>query len=300
MNMFCKVRIISLKQIRCSRSGIDSLQIDFIGVSMKKSRKQQQLEKNILKLLEGTALDVAAYIFEDKEIQVLQDYANIVSIKRLGYNDHGPVHMRKCALNSLIMFDLLNEAEVKFNFVKEGFGTINDSRIIVLIASLLHDIGMTITRSNHEFLSVQLAEPIIERILTKFYSDDYSKTIVLRSMITEGIFGHMATQPITSVEAGLVLVGDGCDMEKGRARIPSLLQGRPRVGDIHRYSASAIQRVLIEKGEDKPIKIVVEMSQSAGIFQVEEVLLTKINFSPILKYIELYAGVKDVETLKYL
>jgi len=119
-------------------------------------------------------------------------------------------------------------------------------------------------------------------------------------MITEGIFGHMATQPITSLEAGLVLVGDGCDMEKGRARIPSLLQGRPKAGDIHRYSASAIQNVVIQEGDEKPIKITVEMSQSAGIFQVEEVLLTKINFSPVKKYIELYAGIKDIETLRYL
>jgi len=267
---------------------------------MKKSGKQQQLEKKIKNMLDGASLDIATYMFEDREIQIIQDYANIVSIKRMGYNDHGPVHMRKCALNSLKMFDLLYKAEIEFNFIKEGYGNIQDSRIIVLIASLLHDIGMTVTRSNHEFLSVQMAQPIINRILAEFYPNDFTKTIILRSMITEGIFGHMATQPITSLEAGLVLVGDGCDMEKGRARIPSLLQGRPKAGDIHRYSASAIQNVVIQEGDEKPIKITVEMSQSAGIFQVEEVLLTKINFSPVKKYIELYAGIKDIETLRYL
>jgi len=267
---------------------------------MKKSGKQLQLEKEIRHILKGLALEIADYIFSDHEIQTLQDYANVLSIRRMGYNDHGPVHMRKAALNSLKMFDLLDDAGVAFNFVDEGYGDITDSKIIVLIASLLHDIGMTITRSNHEFLSVQLAIPIVERILNKFYSRDSDKIIFLKSIIIESIFGHMATQPITSLEAGLVLVGDGCDMEKGRARITTLLHEKPRVGDIHKYSASAIQKVLIQKGKEKPIKIVVEMSQSAGIFQVEEVLLNKINFSPVKKYIELYAGLKDVELLKYL
>ena len=32
------------------------------------------------------------------------------------------------------------------------------------------------------------------------------------------------------------------------------------------------------------------MSESVGFFQVEEVLITKINSSPIKDYIELYAG----------
>ena len=139
---------------------------------MKKSGKQLQLEKQIKRQLSGLPLEIAEYIFSDNEIQTLQDYANILSIKRMGFNDHGPVHMRKAALNALKMFDLLNEAGINLNFVKESNGDIIDSKIIVLIASLLHDIGMTITRSNHEFLSVQLAVPLINRILDKFYPNE--------------------------------------------------------------------------------------------------------------------------------
>ncbi|MBN1327032.1 MAG: phosphohydrolase, partial [Candidatus Cloacimonetes bacterium] len=61
------------------------------------SVKQQSLERQILKNLTGRALEVVQFVFTDPEIQALQDYANTVSIKRLGYNDHGPVHMRKTA-----------------------------------------------------------------------------------------------------------------------------------------------------------------------------------------------------------
>ncbi len=267
---------------------------------MKKSIKQIELEKKIISYLKGKAAKVAEYIFQDAEIQEMQEYANVVSIKRLGFNDHGPVHMRKAALNAMIMFDLLTNADIQFNLEKEDLGTNEDSRIAVLIASLLHDLGMTVARNKHEFISVYLAIPIIERILNKFYTNDLRKIVILRSIIVEGIFGHMATQPIHSLEAGLVLIGDGCDMERGRARITTLLATTPHRGDIHKYSSKAIVKVNILKGDKKPIKIVVDMSESVGFFQVEEVLYPKILSSPVKKYIELYAGVKDEKLLKYL
>lgn len=266
---------------------------------MKKSKKQTYLENKILSKLSGKSASVVSLIFADKEIQALQDYANVVSIKRLGFNDHGPVHMRKSALNSLIMFDLLHKAGIKFNLEKEGIGTVEDSKIAVLIASLLHDIGMTASRDNHETLSVILALPIINRLLSKIYNQS-GKIVIMQSLIIEGIIGHMATQKIYSLEAGLVLIGDGCDMEKGRARIPTLLSQRPRVGDIHKYSSGSIQKVKIESGDKKPIKIVVEMSGSVGFFQIEEVLFPKILSSPVKPYIELYGEVKDEKRLRYL
>ncbi|MEA3475269.1 MAG: phosphohydrolase [Candidatus Cloacimonadota bacterium] len=266
---------------------------------MKKSKKQINLEAKILSKLSGKSASVASLIFADKEIQTLQDYANIVSIKRLGFNDHGPVHMRKAALNSLLMFDLLHKAGIKFNLEKEGIGTVEDSKIAVLIASLLHDIGMTASRDNHETLSVILALPIINRLLSKIYNES-GKIVIMQSLIIEGIIGHMATQKIHSLEAGLVLIGDGCDMEKGRARIPTLLSQSPRVGDIHKYSSSSIQKVSISSGDKKPIKIVVEMTQSVGFYQIEEVLFPKILSSPVKPYIELYGEVKDEKRLRYL
>jgi hypothetical protein len=249
--------------------------------------------------LSGKSASVISLIFADKEIQTLQDYANVVSIKRLGFNDHGPVHMRKAALNSLIMFDLLHKAGIKFNLEKEGIGTVEDSKIAVLIASLLHDIGMTASRDTHETLSVILALPIINRLLSKIYTEP-GKIVIMRSLIIEGIIGHMATQKIYSLEAGLVLIGDGCDMEKGRARIPTLLSQTPRAGDIHKYSSSSIQKVSISSGDKKPIKIVVEMTQSVGFYQIEEVLFPKILSSPVKHYIELYGEVKDEKRLRYL
>ena len=267
---------------------------------MKKSMKEISLERKIMKLLRNKPAEMAELIFKDKEIHELQDYTNIVSIKRLGFNDHGPVHMKKSALNAITMFNLLHEEGIKFNIEKENIGTVGDSEVAVLVASLLHDIGMTICRENHEIFGLSITLPIIDRLLDIIYNDDMKKRVIVRSVILEGIVGHMATQKIHSLEAGLVLIGDGCDMEKGRSRIPTLLSIEPRVGDIHRYSSSAIQKVIITKGEKKPIRINIEMSESVGFFQVEEVLFPKISYSPVKQYIELSAGVVGQKPLRYI
>jgi uncharacterized protein len=268
---------------------------------MNKSVKQQQMETKILNRLSGKPKQVAEYIFNSEELQLMQEYANVVSIKRLGYNDHGPVHMRKATYNSIKMFELLHEANVKFNLEIEGSGTADDSLVSVIMGSMMHDLGMSITRESHELLSIQLAEPYINQIMDEIYSpSELQKKIAVRSTVLESIFGHMATHAIHSLEAGLVLIGDGSDMERGRARIPQLLSLTPKVGDIHRYSSSAIIKVKISKGDEKPIRIEVIMSASVGFFQIEEVFFPKIKSSPVKPYIELYAGVEEREVLRYL
>lgn len=251
-------------------------------------------------MLSGKALRTAELLFSDEEVQYLQDYANTVTIKRMHYNDHGPVHMRKVVLNALRLTDLLNKAGIKFSLENESIGTFEDSQVAVLMAAFLHDVGMSVGREGHESAGAILAMPIIERFLGELYRDEPGKKVVLRSLIIEGIIRHMGTENIHSLEAGTILVADGCDMEQGRARIPMMLNKESQVGDIHKYSSSAIQNVSIEKGDKKPIKIVVTMAESVGFFQVEEVLMTKIESSSIKRYVELYAGITGQEMKRYL
>ncbi|HOD60073.1 MAG TPA: phosphohydrolase, partial [Candidatus Syntrophosphaera sp.] len=169
---------------------------------MYKSIKQTNLETRILKMLQGKPLQAVQMIFDDPELQTMQEYANIVAIKRLGYNDHGPVHMRKATLNAIQMFKLLNEAGIKMNLEKEGVGKAEDSLTAVLLSSLLHDLGMSIARDSHEILSIQLAIPFIDRILNAIYSPEELMTkTAIKAITIEGIFGHMATKHIHSLEA---------------------------------------------------------------------------------------------------
>jgi metal-dependent HD superfamily phosphatase/phosphodiesterase len=73
-----------------------------------------------------------------------------------------------------------------------------------------------------------------------------------------------------------------------------------RAGSIHQYSANSIEKVRLTKGREKPIQIEVLMSSEVGLFQVEEVLLTKIASSTAKPYIELYAYVEGEKPKRYL
>ncbi len=267
-----------------------------------KSPKELSIEKKILeRLTPGSApYRIAEILTQDPEVEQMQEYANTVSILRLGYNDHGPVHMRTVTRNAVQMMDLLRSAGIRTSIESENSGSYEDSLSAVILAAFLHDLGMAMGRQDHELHSATLATPLIERALAAVYPDSLEKRVVVRSVALEGIIGHMANRKINSLEAGIILIADGCDMEKGRARIPLVLNTEPRAGDIHKYSANSIEKVMITAGDPKPIRVSVEMSSDVGFFQIEEVMLPKVNASPAKQYIELYAGIHGQELKKYL
>ena len=269
------------------------------------NQKIVSLTKEIIELTsekDDLPLKVVQLLIDDAEVQAIQDYANTVSIVRLGFNDHGPVHMRTVCRNALKMLKIFYQAKIQTSLAKEQSGTFADSVTAVILASFFHDFGMTVGRQDHELYSAIIGQPIINSILKKVLPEekDLKRRVTIYAMAMEGIIGHMGTRKIHSVEAGIILVADGCDMTKGRARIPMEINTKPSVGDIHKYSANSIEKVKILAGEEKPIKIEVHMSAVAGFFQIEEVLLQKISCSPIKDFIELYAGVDDDEMKKYL
>jgi metal-dependent HD superfamily phosphatase/phosphodiesterase len=267
-----------------------------------KSIKEVSVESKIVKRLQNypKCLELVNYLINDAELQEMQDYANNVSIKRLGYNDHGPVHMRQVTANAIKMLNILNESGIKTSLEAEEIGCFEDSMCAVIIAGLMHDLGMMIGRQGHEEMSVILAKPIIERAVMHIFPDDLHRRTIIKSVAIEAIIGHMSSRKIHSIEAGIILIADGCDMTKGRARIPLALNTTPKVGDIHKYSANAINRIGIHHGQNKPIRIDIEMSGDVGFFQIEEVLLTKIDSSPAKQFVELYAGVEGEEAKCYL
>jgi metal-dependent HD superfamily phosphatase/phosphodiesterase len=270
-----------------------------------KSQKEIALDGKLLESVAALGLSeraskMAKLVLEDDEIQAVQEYANTVSIMRLHFNDHGPVHMRTVALNAVIMMGILRDAGVKTSLELEECGVFEDSLIAVFLAANLHDLGMSVGRQDHELHSAYLAFPILDRVLKEVFGRDAGKRAMIRSLALEGISGHMGNRAIHSLEAGVILVADGCDMQKGRARIPLALAAHPRVGDIHQYSANSIEDVRILRGVEKPIRIEVTMSSEVGLFQVEEILLGKIAASPAKGHIELYAQVSGGGLKRYL
>jgi len=279
--------------------------------NMNKSPKEQHVEERISErvsrivtdMTDGDDLPLKIWnvLKNDAEVKAIQDYANTVSITRLGLNDHGPVHMKTVCRNALKMLCILHEAGICTSLEKEKVGSFADSVCAVMLASLLHDSGMTIGRKDHEQYSGFICFSIITRLLNSVLpnEDDVMRRTVIRSVAMEGILGHMGTHPIHSIEAGLILIADGCDMTKGRARIPLEILTKPAEGDIHKYSAYAIEKVRISKGDEHPLKIEIEMTKEVGFFQVEGVLIPKILSSTAKHLVELYAGGKGEDVKRY-
>jgi len=265
------------------------------------SSKQRELDEVLLQRTEGPVRALLQRLVSDSAIHQYLSYANVVSVRRLGYNDHGPVHARIVTYNALKILRLIHEAGIPTSLEDEEVGRYEDSQVAVALAGFMHDIGMGVARSDHEWHSLLVADKQIRDHLAQVYPDEEDPMrTVLHAVTHEAIVGHMASQRIHSIEAGVVLVADGCDMAHGRARIPQALERDPMVGDIHRFSASAIRRVDIKRGENKPVSIQVTMDNVTGLFQVEEILMTKVKASPIMPHLEVSAIVGDDSPRHYL
>ncbi len=86
----------------------------------------------------------------------------------------------------------------------------------------------------------------------------------------------------------MVRVADALDMAQGRTRIP-IEAGQE---GIHSISAAAVDEVRIEAGEERPVRIEIELNNSAGIFQVDDLLATKIRGTPLEGRVEVVAEIE--------
>ncbi len=227
------------------------------------------------------------FVDGDVELQTLWRCSNVLAVDRLGVNDHGPVHVKIVANGALKMLRIMIERGVEPGIVKEYGMTAEDSEVVVVLASIMHDLGMSFVRNAHEIYSAPLALGVLKRCLPMCYSTEEA-TIVASETLHAIISHHASNRPLT-VEAGIMKVADALDMEKGRARIP---YEKGRI-DIHSASAIAIENVAIEEGEDKPITIKIEMTNPAGIFQVDNLLGAKIEGSGIEQYVHVEARIKE-------
>jgi metal-dependent HD superfamily phosphatase/phosphodiesterase len=228
------------------------------------------------------------FIDKDIELQTLWRCSNVLAIDRLGLSDHGPVHVKIVANGALKMLRLLTERNVEPS-IKANYGLqVEDAEVVVVLASVMHDLGMAYVRDDHEFFSVPIANEIMKRCLPSCYTVE--EATIVSSEVSHAIISHQAPNRPLTVEAGVVKVADALDMEQGRARIP-YESGRM---NIHSVSAMSIKSVKIGEGDaQRPIAVMIEMSNPAGIFQVDNLLGAKIKDSGIENYIRVEAIVKE-------
>ncbi len=226
-----------------------------------------------------------ARIFEsllaDPRVAAQWNLANYMAVVKLGYNDHGPIHAQVVSSAAMQMMQLLHHAGVDFDVVESGAGDWDDAHAVVLAGILLHDIGNQIHRAGHEAFSVALAQPILERHFAPLYPDDPARLQAVLGFTLSAIACHDCDPAPLTMEGAVVAVADATDMTKGRGRIAFDL-GKI---DIHSVSALAIESVTIQAGTDRPIEIVVALSNSAGIFQVDQIFARKLIATPLKDYV---------------
>ena len=237
----------------------------------------------------GTLPDKALKeINQDVEIKTLWRITNVNAIDRLQMTDHGPVHFQIVANIALRLARLLVKHDVEMSICKDFSLSNEHAELVVLLTSLFHDLGMSISREGHEGYSLFLANNILHRILD--FLDIEERTIVI-SEVLHAIISHRSGGKPYTIEAGIVRVADALDMSEGRSRIP-YEAGKI---DIHSVSAASINRVEIAEGTMKPIQINIWMNNLAGIFQVDELLRHKLIGSGIEKHIIISAYLEGEE-----
>jgi metal-dependent HD superfamily phosphatase/phosphodiesterase len=225
----------------------------------------------------------------DDDLYGLWLAANVNAVERLGMTDHGPVHVKIVMNLAVRMLRLLVNAGVTSGVALNYKMSAQDAEVVVALAALLHDVGMSIHRQDHEAFSLFIAQEKLKQILQHVY-DSRHETII-RSEILHAIISHRSGGTPLTLEAGVVRIADALDMAKGRSRIPFEAGSL----SIHAVSAAAVDSVSLEKGDKKPIRVTIELSNSAGLFQLDQLLRVKLNGSGLESYLEIQATVGEEE-----
>jgi metal-dependent HD superfamily phosphatase/phosphodiesterase len=225
----------------------------------------------------------------DDDLYGLWIAANVNAVDRLEMTDHGPVHVKIVTNIAIRMLRLLVEAGIEPSVAVNYGLDKEDAEVVVALAALLHDIGLSIHRDDHEAFSLILAEEKLREMLPAVYRPH--ECTILRSEILHAIISHRTGGRPLTLEAGIVRIADALDMAKGRSRIPFEAGSL----SIHSVSAAAVESVSLTPGEEKAICVTVELSNSAGLFQLDRFVRHKLEGSALEELVEVHARVGEEE-----
>ena len=168
-----------------------------------------------------------------------------------------------------------------------------DAEVVIAAGCMFHDTGMSIHRTDHEEYSLFLAAEKLPVLLHDVYDEPERSVVVAEAL--HAIIAHRRRGDPMTIEAGILRVADALDLAKGRSRVPF----ETRRPNIHSLSAAAIDEVTISSARDRAVRVEIEMNNSAGIFQVDELLATKMRGSGLEEHVEVVARI-DAEHEKRL
>ncbi|WP_248518221.1 HD domain-containing protein [Salinarchaeum laminariae] len=232
---------------------------------------------------DGRVNEVLALLDSDEEVQAYLEAQNVNPVKRKRYNDHGTKHIEIVRNRALCLYDLLKEAGVAFNGAADQGLEEADEAVIVALAATLHDIGHVVHRDEHPYYSIPLAADLLDQILPQFY--DVGDAVRVKGETLHAILCHHTEEEPLTLEAGVIRVADALDMERGRSRIPYETGGR----GINTISSQAIKQVSLRRGDDAAVMVEIQMTNAAGVYQVDNLLKSKLQDSGLEEYVRIVA-----------
>ena len=226
---------------------------------------------------------VLSLLASDPEVDAYLAAQNVNPVQRKEYNDHGRKHIEIVRNRALCLYDLLKRGGVEFNGAREQGLDEADEPVIVALAATLHDIGHVVHRDDHPYYSIPLAADVLDRLLAELY--DTPEAVRVKGETLHAILCHHTEETPLTLEAGVVRVADALDMERGRSRIPYERGGR----GIDTLSSRAIQRVSLSPGDARPVLVEIEMNSAAGVYQVDELLTSKLHASGLEEQVRIVA-----------
>jgi metal-dependent HD superfamily phosphatase/phosphodiesterase len=221
----------------------------------------------------------------DPHVKALWHVSAVNAARRLGMSDHSWVHIQIVLNIGLRLARILFRRGVVPS-VRADYGmTEHDAEVVIAAGCLFHCVGMSIHRADHERYSLFLTADRLDALLAGAYEEP--ERTVIASDAMHAIIGHRSGGAPFTVEAGIVRIADALDMARGRSRVP-YEAGRY---NIHSLSAYAIDEVKISPGEDRAVRVEIAMSNSAGIFQVDELLAEKLRGSGLEQHVEVIARI---------
>jgi uncharacterized protein len=222
----------------------------------------------------------------DDQVKAWWHVSSVNATRRLGMSDHSWVHIQIVLNIGLRLARLLWRRGVTPSVVADYGLSERDAEVVVAAGCLFHCVGMSIHRTDHEAYSLFLTADKLGPLLAGAYEEPERSVIVAETL--HAIIGHRRKGKPFTIEAGIVRVADALDMARGRSRVPFEAGHQ----NIHSLSAYAIEEVKIVPGEDRAVRVEIAMSNSAGIFQVDELLATKLRGSGLEQHVEVIARIE--------
>jgi len=221
---------------------------------------------------------------EDEQLKAWWYVAGL-NANRLQMSDHSWVHIQIVTNIALRVARLLFRRGVVPVTVADHGLEERDAEVVIAAAALFHDTGMSIHRTDHEGYSLFLTADKLGALLSGVYEEPERSVLVAEAM--HAVISHRSGGRPFTLEGAIVRVADALDMAKGRSRVPWEAGHQ----NIHALSNYAIDEVRISAGEDKAVRVEIEMTNSAGLFQVDEGLGTKLRGTPLEEHFEVVARI---------